>query len=116
MSDRPSVAVPNGWQSLTTEAHPKDGWSKTPAGASVLAATPTSREGFIAASASEADLRDFVEAAPVAMHSVSGEGTILWANQAELDLLGYSHEEYIGSNIAQFHADKCVIDEILLRL
>ena len=60
---------------------------------------------------SEASLRDFIEAATIAMHSVSVDGTLLWANQAELDLLGYKHEEYIGRNIADFHADQPVIDE-----
>lgn len=52
----------------------------------------------------------------VAMHSVAGDGTILWANRAELELLGYSEDEYIGRNVADFHTDKPIIDEILLRL
>ena len=64
----------------------------------------------------EASLRDFIEAATIAIHSVSGDGTILWANQAELDLLGYKREDYIGRNIADFHADQPVIHSILLRL
>lgn len=65
---------------------------------------------------SEASLRDFIEAASISLHSVGADGTILWANQAELDLLGYSREEYIGHNITQFHADGPVIDDILYRL
>ena len=65
---------------------------------------------------SQQELTDFVENAPVGMHWVGADGTILWANQCELDLLGYSREEYIGHHIAEFHADQEVIDEILQRL
>src|SRR5581483_3643095 len=64
----------------------------------------------------EHDLQDFVENAPVAIHWVGADGTILWANQAELTLLGYSPEEYVGRNIAEFHVDQPVIIDILERL
>ncbi len=43
-------------------------------------------------------------------------GRILWANSAELALLGYSHEEYVGRDIADVHADREVINDILHRL
>src|SRR5690242_6393953 len=66
--------------------------------------------------ASEAALRDFVETAAIGLHWVSVDGTILWANQAQVDLVGYTREGYIGRNIAEFHADQPVIDEILARL
>jgi PAS domain S-box-containing protein len=36
---------------------------------------------------------------------VGRDGTILRANKAELSMLGYGPEEYIGRNIAEFHAD-----------
>ncbi len=65
---------------------------------------------------SEAGLRDFLETSTIALHWVGGDGTILWANQAELDLLGYSPDEYIGRNIAEFHADEPVINDILASL
>ena len=64
----------------------------------------------------EAELRDFVETATIGLHWVGSDGTILWANQAELNLLGYAREEYIGRNIAEFHADEPVINDILARL
>jgi hypothetical protein len=32
------------------------------------------------------------------------DGTILWAKQTELDLLGFTHEEYIANNIAASEA------------
>src|SRR4029079_9190036 len=49
------------------------------------------------------DLDDFFENSAVALHFVAAKGTILRANRAELDLLGYSPEEYIGHHIAKFH-------------
>ena len=64
----------------------------------------------------EALLSDFVEQANVALHWVGSDGTILWANAAELALLGYSKDEYIGRNIKEFHADDGTIADILARL
>jgi PAS domain S-box-containing protein/excisionase family DNA binding protein len=64
----------------------------------------------------EAELRDFFEQAVVGLHWVGADGMILWANQADLDLLGYSAEEYVGHHIAEFHADPEVITDILQRL
>jgi PAS domain S-box-containing protein len=50
------------------------------------------------------------------MHWVTSDGTISWANQAELDMLGYTKEEYIGRSIVEFHADQPVINELLKRI
>jgi PAS domain S-box-containing protein len=57
-----------------------------------------------------------VENASVAMHWVGPDGVILWANRAELDMLGFTAEEYIGRHISEFHVDQAVIDDILQRL
>lgn len=65
---------------------------------------------------SERDLADSFENANVGLHWVGPEGTILRVNKAELDMLGYAREEYIGRHIAEFHADQEVIDDILARL
>jgi PAS domain S-box-containing protein len=65
---------------------------------------------------SQQELSDFVENAAVCLHWVGADGTILWANQAELDFLGYSRDEYIGHPIAEFHADRPIIEHILQRL
>nr|WP_276903232.1 PAS domain S-box protein [Pedobacter kyonggii] len=62
------------------------------------------------------ELVDFVENASIPLHWVDGNGTIIWANQAELDALGYSREEYVGQPISDFHADEPVINDILTRL
>jgi len=64
----------------------------------------------------EEELTDFIENSAVGLHWVSADGTILWANRAELELLGYSREEYVGHNIVEFHADSEVIADILTRL
>jgi PAS domain S-box-containing protein len=62
------------------------------------------------------DMEDFFENGAVALHLVGPDGTILKANKAELDLLGYTAEEYVGRDIAGFHADPAVIEDILARL
>ena len=48
------------------------------------------------------ELIDFFQKAPIALHWLSSTGTILWANDTELESLGYSAEEYIGHSIAEF--------------
>lgn len=65
---------------------------------------------------SKEDLEDFISNAVVAIHRVDANGVIRWANAAELDLLGYRPEEYIGHHIAEFHVDKPVISDMLVRL
>lgn len=62
------------------------------------------------------ELQDYVENAAIALHWVDANGIILWANQAELDLLGYEKEEYIGHHISEFHVSREAIDDILGRL
>jgi PAS domain S-box-containing protein len=64
----------------------------------------------------ETELADFFETAFVAMHWVGPDGTILRANQAELDLLDYSRDEYVGHNIAEFHTDQPRRDDLMRRL
>ncbi len=64
----------------------------------------------------ERDLSDFFEHAAIGLQWVGPDGTILRANRHELDMLGYSPDEYVGHNIAEFHADGDVIHDILLRL
>jgi len=64
----------------------------------------------------EKEFADFVENAAEGLHRVAGDGTILWANRAELQMLGYSWEEYVGHHIADFHVDAPVIEHILTTL
>ena len=62
------------------------------------------------------ELTDFIENAALPLHWVNGEGIITWANQAELDALGYLKEDYIGQPISKFHAVQDTINDILVRL
>jgi PAS domain S-box-containing protein len=65
---------------------------------------------------SRQELLDFFENAGEGFHWVGPDGVILAANRAELELLGFSKDEYIGHHIAEFHADPEVIADILARL
>jgi PAS domain S-box-containing protein len=65
---------------------------------------------------SQAELEDFFENGVVAMHLVGGDGTILRANTAELELLGYEPQDYIGRNIRDIHDDADGIADMLARL
>ncbi len=56
---------------------------------------------------------DLFQNAIVALHLVSADGTILQANAKELQMLGYSPDEYIGRNIAEFHVDQATVDDML---
>ena len=64
----------------------------------------------------EASLEDFFENGAIGLHLVGPDGVILRANKAELAMLGYEPDEYIGHNVADFHADPETIADILRRL
>lgn len=59
---------------------------------------------------------DFIENASAPLHWVNSKAEIIWANQAEVDMLGYTKEEYIGRSIVDFHVDKQGIENLLQRL
>jgi PAS domain S-box-containing protein len=59
---------------------------------------------------------DYLDNSNVGLHWVDGEATILWANKADYEPLGYTADEYIGHNIMEFHVDSEVIGDILTRL
>ncbi|MBO9662858.1 PAS domain S-box protein [Dokdonella sp.] len=65
---------------------------------------------------SELELADFLENGIEPLHKLAADGTILWANRAELALLGYAEDEYVGRNIADFHVDPEVARECLRRV
>ncbi|MGZ3900519.1 MAG: PAS domain S-box protein [Bacteroidia bacterium] len=62
------------------------------------------------------ELHNFYGNAVLPLHCINGSGIIVWANQAELNFLGYSKEEYINHHVSTFHADKHVIEDILGKL
>ncbi len=47
---------------------------------------------------------------------IGPDGIILWANQAELDLVGCTRDEYIGHHISEFRGEREVIEDIFARL
>lgn len=63
----------------------------------------------------ERELADFIEYAAVGMCWVQEDGVIQWANRAELELLGYSREEYVGQPLENFHVDASAAVELLRR-
>jgi PAS domain S-box-containing protein len=50
----------------------------------------------------EMELADFLDNAVVGLHKIDANGIVVWANRAELDLLGYTAAEYIGRPAADF--------------
>ena len=64
----------------------------------------------------ERQLTDLVENATVGLHAIGPDGVIMWANRHELEMLGYTLDEYVGRHISEFHTDQSVISDILMRL
>ncbi len=65
---------------------------------------------------SERELADFFDNGAIPLHWTGPDGRIVRANQAELDLLGYAREDYVGRYIAEFHVDRGVVDDIQRRI
>ena len=55
------------------------------------------------------DLEEFFENAPVPIQCLAPDGTVLQANRALLDLLGYERGRYVGQPFVDFHADSAVV-------
>ena len=62
------------------------------------------------------ELEALFERAPVPLSCIAADGMVLRANQAELDLLGYARDEYVGHPVGQFHADPVALGELLGRI
>jgi PAS domain S-box-containing protein len=65
---------------------------------------------------SDQELREFLDHATVGLRWVDPDGRILWANRAELELVGYSEPEYVGQHVAKFLAAPETAADILGRL
>ena len=61
-------------------------------------------------------LEDLFESFAVGFNVIAPDGTILWANKAELELLGYGADEYIGHQLTEFYADQYATCDMLDRL
>jgi len=65
---------------------------------------------------SEQELEDFFENSLECLHWIGADGTILRANRAELEMLGFAREQYVGRPLAEFHVDPAAAAEMLDRL
>jgi len=65
---------------------------------------------------SDSELREFLDDATVGLRVMSPEGRILWANRAELKMVGYSEREYIGHHIDEFLVEPGAAADLLNRL
>jgi len=64
----------------------------------------------------EQDLTDLFGNAPIAIHWLAADGSILNVNRAAVDLLGHTWQESLGRHLSAFYADENAVDEILGRL
>ncbi|HXR83263.1 MAG TPA: ATP-binding protein [Hanamia sp.] len=53
---------------------------------------------------------DFLENSPEGIHLLDENGIILFANKAELRMLGYTKEEYVGHHVSEFHIDPSTVE------
>lgn len=65
---------------------------------------------------SRSELVSLVDNASIGLCGVNADGIILWANQAELDMLGYSSEEFVGHHLSEFHVDQALVADTLRRV
>lgn len=64
----------------------------------------------------QGELQDFFENAPIALHWADEKGLILWANKAELEMMGVNKAEYVGHNVCEFYVDQALCNDIFKRL
>jgi len=62
------------------------------------------------------ELEDFIDNVPVGVHWAGPNGIVLRVNQAELDMLGYGAEEYVGRDVGDFYVDRTLAANCLRRL
>jgi PAS domain S-box-containing protein len=61
-------------------------------------------------------LADLAEKAPVSLLQMGPDGIIQWANRAELELLGYARQEFVGKQAAAFYVKESEGLDVLARL
>ncbi len=63
----------------------------------------------LALATSQQGISDFMQNAVLGIHWVDQNGIVIWANRAELEMLGYESSEYIGQVLHDFHVDRVAI-------
>ncbi len=111
------VLPAESYTALTTEAERLRAISLLQHKASVLETEKAGRkEAEQSLHLRQKELSDIIENALEGIHQVGPEGKILWANPAQLKLLGYAANEYIGHDLAEFYVDRKRFDEFWKRL
>jgi PAS domain S-box-containing protein len=59
---------------------------------------------------------EFINNSSIGIHAVSPEGIIVYANECELEVLGYTREEYVGHHVSEFQIDKNCLSDMMERL
>jgi hypothetical protein len=59
---------------------------------------------------------DFIYNSSIGIHAVSPEGIIVYANECELEVLGYEKNEYIGHHVSEFQIDEDCLSDMMKRL
>jgi hypothetical protein len=62
------------------------------------------------------DSTEFIANSSVGIHMVSSEGIIEYANDCELEILGYLSDEYIGHHVSEFQINEANLDDMMCRL
>lgn len=65
---------------------------------------------------SQQGISDFIDNATSGLHWLDPQGMTVWVNRAELTMLGYDREEYIGQPQSDFHVDRATMADIFARL
>lgn len=65
---------------------------------------------------SDQELKELLDHAAVGLSFVDPSGLVLWANQTELDFMGFAEAEYVGKRFAEFMADPEVAADLLGRM
>lgn len=65
---------------------------------------------------SDQELKELLDHAAVGLSFVDPSGLVLWANQTELEFMGFAEHEYVGKRFASFMADPEVASDLLGRV
>lgn len=65
---------------------------------------------------SDQELRELLDHAAVGLSFIDPEGRVLWANQTELNFMGFDQGEYVGRHLAESLVDPEVASDLLGRM
>lgn len=65
---------------------------------------------------SDQELRELLDHAAVGLSFIDPEGRVLWANQTELNFMGFDEGEYVGRHLAESLVDPEVASDLLGRM